>query len=73
MVTRPGYAKGARHALTGALHERGNAAAGPPVRRRRGTSAQTRPAFSSAVQQVSTISRVTTYGSTLAFGRRSSM
>ena len=34
---------------------------------------QTWPAFSSAVQQVSTISRVTTYGSTLAFGRRSSM
>lgn len=34
---------------------------------------QTWSAFSSAVQQVSTISRVTTYGSTLAFGRRSSM
>ncbi|GAA3989201.1 hypothetical protein GCM10022384_41430 [Streptomyces marokkonensis] len=34
---------------------------------------QTWPAFSSAVQQVSTIRRVTTYGSTLAFGRRSSM
>lgn len=34
---------------------------------------QTWPALSSAVQQVSTISRVTTYGSTLAFGRRSSM
>lgn len=30
-------------------------------------------AFSSAAQQVSTISRVTTYGSTLALGRRSSM
>ena len=34
---------------------------------------QTCPAFSSAEQQVSTISRVTTYGSTLAFGPRSSM
>ncbi len=34
---------------------------------------QTWPAFSSAVQQVSTSRRVTTYGSTLAFGRRSSM
>ncbi len=34
---------------------------------------QTWPAFSRAVQQVSTSSRVTTYGSTLAFGRRSSM
>nr|GGW26858.1 hypothetical protein GCM10010350_07500 [Streptomyces galilaeus] len=34
---------------------------------------QTWPAFSSAEQQVSTIRRVTRYGSTLAFGRRSSM
>ncbi|GGY39958.1 hypothetical protein GCM10010384_53660 [Streptomyces djakartensis] len=34
---------------------------------------QTWPAFSSAEQQVSTSRRVTTYGSTLAFGRRSSM
>ncbi|CAL9447384.1 hypothetical protein SUDANB180_02375 [Streptomyces sp. enrichment culture] len=38
----------------------------------RGTD-QTWPAFSSAVQQVSTSRRVTTYGSTFAFGRRSSM
>ncbi|GGW31266.1 hypothetical protein GCM10010381_14810 [Streptomyces xantholiticus] len=35
--------------------------------------AQTWPAFSSAEQQVSTSRRVTTYGSTLALGRRSSM
>jgi hypothetical protein len=34
---------------------------------------QTRSAFSSAEQQVSTIRRVTTYGSTFALGRRSSM
>lgn len=34
---------------------------------------QTRSACSRAVQQVSTMSRVTTYGSTLALGRRSSM
>lgn len=34
---------------------------------------QTWPAFSSAAQQVPVIRRATTYGSTLAFGRRSSM
>jgi hypothetical protein len=43
---------------------------GPSARR---GCVQARPAFSSAVPQVSTISRVTTYGSTFAFGRRSSM
>ncbi len=41
--------------------------------RERAARAQTWPAFSSAVQQVSTSRRVTTYGSTLALGRRSSM
>ncbi|GAA1604607.1 hypothetical protein GCM10009731_65480 [Streptomyces globosus] len=40
---------------------------------RRVRSGQTRPSFSRPVQQVSVIRRVTTYGSTLAFGRRSSM
>lgn len=35
--------------------------------------AQTCPAFSSAVQQVSVTNRVTTYGSTFALGLRSSM
>lgn len=40
---------------------------------RAGVLAQTWPAFSSAEQQVSTSRRVTVYGSTLAFGRRSSM
>lgn len=39
----------------------------------RGGRGQTRPSFSRAVQQVSVIRRVTTYGSTFAFGRRSSM
>lgn len=51
------------------------AAAGPAVapQLRVPGSGQTCPAFSSAEQQVSTMSRVTTYGSTFAFGRRSSM
>lgn len=38
-----------------------------------GPGRQTRPSFSRPVQQVSVMRRVTTYGSTLAFGRRSSM
>jgi hypothetical protein len=38
-----------------------------------GGSDQTCPAFARAEQQVLTIRRVTTYGSTFAFGRRSSM
>ncbi|AWZ09524.1 hypothetical protein DRB89_39470 [Streptomyces sp. ICC4] len=51
---------------------------GPGGRRNRTGGAgsgrsQTRPSFSRAVQQVSVIRRVTTYGSTFAFGRRSSM
>ncbi len=51
-------------------HEGAHRNGGRPRRQR---SDQIWPAFSRAEQQVSTSRRVTTYGSTLAFGRRSSM